>query len=221
MNNYKTKELVSFFSQFKTRNYKKREILIRADDEPQGVLFLRNGLVRQYIISETGIELTLHILKPFSIFPMVWSIKATPNLYYFEAMTPVEVSRAPREAVIKFLKDKSNPMFDVMSELAERYEETLHRIQHMVFGDAYRRVISTLFYIAENFGEKNGKGIVINQRFTQHDIANLAGIARETCTKEIVKLEKTGMVKYVKHTIHLENIKKLEEELSFTVNKED
>ena len=81
----KTKGFEMFYKQFQVRNYKKSEMLIRADDDPLGIFCLRKGYVRQYTISETGFELTLHILKPISYFPMVWAINGTPNVYFFEA----------------------------------------------------------------------------------------------------------------------------------------
>ena len=96
MHKDRIKKFETFYDQFKPRDYKKGEILIRADDDPQGIFCLREGYIRQYTISKTGTELTLHILQPISFFPMVWAINGTPNVYYFEALTPVVVGRAPR-----------------------------------------------------------------------------------------------------------------------------
>lgn len=213
MNKNKTQEFETFYEQFITRNYKKGEMLIRADDDPQGIFCLTKGYVRQYTISKTGFELTLHILKPVSYFPMVWAINGTPNVYYFEALTPVDVGRAPRDQVVNFIKDKPTLLFELMSELLEDYAETLKRVEHLVFSDAYRRVISVLLYIAKHFGEKSDKGIIVHHRFTQQDIATLVGVARETAGIEMVKLEKKGLIKYIDHAMLFENMKKLNAEL--------
>jgi CRP-like cAMP-binding protein len=210
----KTEEFEQFYKQFKIRNYKKGEMLIRADDDPVGIFCLTKGYVRQYTISKTGFELTLHILRPISYFPMVWAVNGTPNVYYFEALTPVEVGRAPRDQVVTFIKDKPTVIFELLSELIEDYAESLTRIEHLVFSDAYRRVISILLYIAKHFGEAKDKGVIIHHRFTQQDIATLVGVTRETASNEMVKLEKKGLVKYVDHAILLESIKKLELELA-------
>ena len=214
MKNDKVKEFETFYKQFTLRNYKKSEMLIRADDDPQGIFCLKKGYVRQYTISKTGFELTLHILKPLSYFPMVWAINGTPNVYYFEALTPVEVGRAPRDQVVNFIKDKPTVIFELMSELLEDYAEALTRVEHLVFSDAYRRVISILLYIAKHFGEKHHNGIIVRHRFTQQDIATLVGIARETASNEMVKLEKKGLIKHIEHAIVFENLKKLSAELA-------
>lgn len=204
----------TFYKQFTIREYKKGEVLIRADDDPQGIFCLTKGYVRQYTISKNGFELTLHILKPISYFPMVWAVNGTPNVYYFEALTPVEVGRAPRDQVVNFIKDKPAVIFELMSELLEDYAETLTRVEHLVFSDAYRRVISVLIYIAKHFGEEHGKGIIVHHRFTQQDIATLVGVARETASNEMVKLEKKGLIKHIDHSILIESVKELELELT-------
>lgn len=209
----KTKEFENFYKQFTTRHYKKGEILIRADDDPQGIFCLTKGFVRQYTISKAGYELTLHILKPLSYFPMVWAVNGTPNVYYFEALTPVEVGRAPREQVVDFIKDKPTIIFELLSELIEDYAESLTRIEHLVFSDAYRRVISVLLYIAKHFGKENNSGIIVDHVFTQQDIATLVGVARETASNEMVKLDKKGLVKLIDRSIVIENMEKLELEL--------
>lgn len=218
-NQDKVKEFENFYKQFSIRSYKKGEMLIRADDDPVGIFCLTKGYVRQYTISKTGFELTLHILRPISYFPMVWAVNGTPNVYFFEALTPVEVGRAPRDQVVNFIKDKPTVIFELLSELIEDYAESLTRIEHLVFSDAYRRVISILLYIAKHFGEKKDNGIIIHQRFTQQDIATLVGVARETASNEMVKLEKKGLVTYIDHSMLFESIKKLELELTSNSSK--
>jgi len=214
VNDHKVGEFEDFYRQFVVRNYKKGEMLIRADDDPQGIFCLTKGYVRQYNISKTGIELTLHILKPVSYFPMVWAVNGTPNVYFFEALTPVEVGRAPRDQVVNFIKDKPGIIFKLMSQLLEDYAETLTRMEHLVFSDAYRRVISVLLYIAKHFGEKNNEGTIVLHRFTQQDIATLVGVARETASNELAKLEKAGLIRMVDHAMLFKDMGKLEKVLT-------
>jgi len=209
----KTLEFEVFYQQFKPRTYKKGEILIRSDDDPQGIFCLTNGYVRQYTISPSGIELTLHILKPISYFPMVWAINGTPNVYNFEALTDIQVGRAPRDQVVSFIRDKPKIIFELMSELLEDYAETLTRVEHLVFSDAYRRVISVLLYIAKHFGENDGNETIVGHRFTHQDIATLVGVARETASVEMAKLEKSGLVKNVNHAMVFKSVNDLETEL--------
>jgi CRP/FNR family transcriptional regulator len=165
-------------------------------------------------VSQAGIELTLHILKPITYFPMVWAINGTPNVYNFEALTDLEVGRAPRDEVVDFIKDKPKIIFELMSELLEDYAESLTRVEHLVFSDAYRRVISVLLYIAKHFGIQADGGTLINNRFTHQDIAMLVGVARETASIEMLKLEKRGFIDYADgHLMKFKYLDDLEREL--------
>jgi len=202
-----------FYNKFKSRRYKKGETLIRADDNPQGIFCLTKGYVRQYTISKSGSELTLNILKPISYFPMAWAINGTPNIYYFEALTPVEVGRAPRGEVVDFIKDKPELIFSLMGELLEKYGETLTRIEHLVFSDAYRRVLSVFIYLAKHLGDEIDGRMVVKHRFTHQDIATLVGVARETATNEINKLENKKFIRYINHSIVYSDLNILEDEL--------
>lgn len=56
MNRDKTKAFEDFYQQFTLRNYKKGEMLIRADDEPQGIFCLTKGYVRQYTIPKPDLN---------------------------------------------------------------------------------------------------------------------------------------------------------------------
>lgn len=214
MNDIKTKEFETFYNQFAIRQYKKGEVLIRADDDPQGIIELSKGYVRQYVISEKGYEFTHQILQPISYLPMEWAINGTPNVHYYEALTDTEVKRAPREQVIDFIKDRPSLLFTLVSELLEVNAETLSRVENIVFSDAYKRVISILLYLGNHFGEKHGDSITINHRFTQQDIATLVGIARETTSNQFLKLETHGLIQRTNHLIIIENVKKLETELT-------
>ncbi|PIZ62563.1 hypothetical protein COY16_03995 [Candidatus Roizmanbacteria bacterium CG_4_10_14_0_2_um_filter_39_13] len=214
MNIDRSKEFEIFYNQFSTRIYKKGETLIRADDNPQGIFCLTKGYVRQYTISKTGIELTLQILKPITYFPLIWAINGAPNIYFYEALTSVQVGRAPKDQVVNFIKNKPAIILELMSKLLGDYAETLSRIEHLVFSDAYRRVISVLIYIAKHFGEEHPQGIVVDHRFTQQDIATLVGVARETASIELGFIEKKGLVKYIDHSMLFTSIKQLEHELT-------
>src|SRR3989344_5334849 len=60
------KKIENFLKGYKFQKYRKGEIIIRAEDEPQGVFYLEEGFVKKYIISRKGDELTLNIFKPVS-----------------------------------------------------------------------------------------------------------------------------------------------------------
>src|SRR4030065_72904 len=100
-------KLDTFFERFKTLRFRKREIILGAEEEPKGVFFIKSGYVRSYSISEEGREFTLNIYKEGTYSPATWALAEIPNTYFFEAMTPVELTKAPKEELLVFLR--ANP----------------------------------------------------------------------------------------------------------------
>ena len=144
---------------------------------------------------------------------MAWAMNSTPNVYFYEALTAVEVGRAPKQQVLDFILDKPVLILDLMSELLLRYSEALTRIEHLVFSDAHRRVVSVLMYLAQHFGECIDGETVIRHRFTHQDIATLVGLTRETTSIELAKLAKSGLVEFVDHEIVFRDLAKFRLEL--------
>lgn len=203
------KKLDEFFSRFKNIHFKKGEIILRADEEPRAVYFLKKGYVRVYSISEDAQELTLIIFKPEDFFHMIWAINASPNKYYLEAMTPVELQQASRDEFIKFIKANGDVLFELTSRILIRLGGLLSRMEYMVFGNAHNKVASIISICAERFGSMENGELVIGVPLTHKDIANLIGVARETVSIEIKKLEKEGIIGYLGKHIVIKDLRKL------------
>lgn len=206
------KKLENFFSQFKFLRYKKGETILRSGDIPQGVYYLKKGYVRLYSLSESGQELSLIIFKPGDFFPIMWAINNTPNTQYLQAMTAVELWRCPREKFVLFIKENPDVFFELTSHMLERLGGILQRMEYMAFGNAYSKVVSIILICAQRFGEKKGSEIEIQVPLTHKDIAALLGVARETVSIELKKLERKGLMKYKKRLIFIKNKKRLEKE---------
>lgn len=212
MRNDALTKLEEFFSQFKLLHYKKREIILRADETPSGIFYLQKGFVRSYLITMEGQEFTTLIYKEKDLFPVRWAITGDRNARFFEAMTTVEVWRAPREKFLNFIKTEPSVFFHMTKRILNRLEAVLERMEYLAFGNAYKKVASMILFLSERFGKKLGKDIVIQIPFTHRDVAALIGITRETTTIEMLRLKKSGIVRRYRNFIAIRNIKQLKRE---------
>ncbi len=209
-------KLEQFFSQFRQIHYKKHALLMRADDIPSGVYYLYKGYARYYSLSEAGQELSYIIVKPQDIFPVIWAITDSSNTQYCEAMTDIEVSRAPKDEFVEFLRKNPDLLYEVFRKMLVRFEGVLDRMAYMVFGNAYQKVASILVICAERFGIKKGDKIIIRVPLTHQDIANLIGLTRETTSVEIKKLEKLKIYSKKGSFISVRNLEKLKKEAKWS-----
>lgn len=212
MKNTVISPLDSFFSKYTKLQYKKGEIILRAGDPPPGVLYLRRGFVRMSFAAQTGDMLVLHVFKEGSAFPMPWIVNDTPNRYYFEALTPVEIWRAPKVEVLRFFREKPDVYEHMMSKMLMGLSGLLERMENLVFDSAYRKVVLLLLYYAKNFSDENQKGKLIVP-LTHKEIAAWIGTTRETASIQIETLKRSGLIVYNKRTIIIPNIALLKKEV--------
>lgn len=205
-------KLEKFFSQFRTIHYRKGETFLRPGEIPQGINFLKKGYVRLYSLSYEGKDLTLLIYKPGDFFPVVWSFTGTPSVYYFEALTPVEIERASKEEFGKFINDNIDVFKEVNNHIIHRFQMALKRMEYLVFGNASSKLASILLICSRDFGIDTSKGKEIQIPFTHKDIAAIIGVTRETVSIELKKFEKMRLIGYNSRHIVIKDEKALEKE---------
>lgn len=204
-------KLNNFFKQFKHQVYKKGEVLIRAEEDPDGVFYLTSGTVKEYAISKKGDELVINVFRPISFFPMSWAINKSPNPYYYEAFEDVEIWKAPSEKVIEFIKENPDVLFDLMSRVYKGTDGILNRMVYLMSGEAYPRVVTELLLTAKRFGKSVDHKIQLS--LSEKDIANQTGTARETVSREIAILKDKGIVSFDNGILTINNLEALEDEL--------
>ncbi len=200
----------TFFSQYKHQRYSKGEILIRSDDDPQGVFFLKSGLVKMYTISPKGDELVLNIFKPTAFFPISWVINKTPNNFYFEAISAVEVWRAPENEVRDFITSNSDVQYDLLCRVYTGMDGLLTRMTYLMSGSAYTRLIAELLIYAKRFSAEK-KMILLE--VSEKDLAAQSGMTRETVSREMKVLKDKNLIAVQKNKLYITDLQKMEHEL--------
>lgn len=202
------KKLSDFFKRYPVRSYKKGQILIHADDSPECVFSLVSGKVKQYFLTYRGEEAVINVYKPPAFFPMSYAINLTPNEYFYEADSDLELRKVPFDDVIKFVKDNPDVLYDLMSRLYLGTDGLLRRMSHLMSGTAKGRVLNELIIECRRFGEKEHGGYTLS--LNESDIGARAGLSRETVSREMSKLKSDGLLSVVNKQISVPDIKKLE-----------
>src|SRR5215204_4053334 len=112
-----TDKLQQFFAKYKLLKYKKKDMILRANDASSSVFLIYSGYIRVYRISEQGEELTLTILRPNDFFPLTYGPNITSNAYFLEAITPLEFWRAPKDHFMDFIRDNIDVHFELTNKI--------------------------------------------------------------------------------------------------------
>jgi CRP-like cAMP-binding protein len=73
-----------FLARFEYKKYKKGDTVMHPDETNAKAYYIKSGYVRNYNLTDEGIEFTLHIYAPRSYFPMASVISDVENRYYYE-----------------------------------------------------------------------------------------------------------------------------------------
>lgn len=203
-----------FFTHSKNQTYKKGEILIRADENPSGIFYLKEGIVKEYAISKKGEELVVNMFKPGAFFPLSWAINETENKYFFEAITTVTVYKAPKEEAVSFLRNEPDVMYNLLSRLYRGTDGLLTRLVYLMSGSAQARLITEILITAKRFGKKSSTSTSIICTITETELASYAGLTRETVSREMKRLSERKLVLLSRGKLEIPDITLLEEALS-------
>lgn len=201
--------LSEFFLQVPPLTYDKGQIIIHGQDEPSGVFFIEEGFVRMSSILENGKEITLSIFTPNTFFPLIWTLTDKPNPYFYQTVTPVTLHRVAKKDFLQFVSDNPDVLMYIIKKLLLRMRSLLIDMEHQLSGNSYQRVATTLFLAAKRY---NG-----SLKFTHKELADMAGLTRETVSLAIAKLAKKKIILYKKRELVIKNLEALETEANIDI----
>ncbi len=205
-------KIQKFFSNYESKQYKKDDIVIHSDADPEGIYLIVDGVVEQSDITPAGNRVIVNVYGSGAFFPMSWAINKVPNTYLYIASSAVELKCANTDEVIDFVFNNPDVMFDLLSRVYRGTDALLKRSVLTASGIAKHRVILELLIEARRFGSPSSHDKT-QVKIRRHDLAARSGLARETVSRELHKLADEGMLELYKHKIIL-NADTLEQYLS-------
>lgn len=199
-----------FFSKFPLAKYSKNKKILNAGENPRNVYYLKSGYVKMYSISESGKELTLNIFKADTYFPANWAIANIPNYFFYETMTNSEIAQVPNDFFLDFIKKDPEVLYDLTRRILSGLNGILVRMDYLLSTNAYTRTAATILMCSQRFGKQNSKKeIELQLPLTHEDIANLAGLTRESTSIELEKMVREGLIQNNKKHILVKDIDEL------------
>ncbi len=186
----------------------KTQVLFRKGDNltKQGafasyVLFLINGLAKQYIEGDSSKNFNLRIIKPgeFVGLSSVFS-KHTFN-YSSIALTDCQVYLVEKDAIANVAKQNGNFGFSITKRYCEQNANLFDKMRTVMYKQMNGRIAETLLYI-DGLKEENNE---IFQLLSRKDIADFAGISTESAVKLLKTFEKDGLIRLNEKDIFVVN----------------
>lgn len=207
-----SEKIEAFFAEYRLRTYSKGQVIILNGDEPQYVYLLVSGRVKQYDVTYRGDEIILNTFKPMAFFPMAHAINGGESKYIYEAETDIEVKQAPAKAVVVFIKENPDILYDLMSRVYRGMDGVLGRMAHLMASSAKGRLMFELLTECRRFGDVDDNSC--SARINEKDIGARAGLSRETVSREMKTLIESGLVAFDAGLVTISDVDAFEAKLS-------
>lgn len=170
------------------------EVRVEIGAVPNGLSFVRTGVVRLSSFTSEGRELVLEYLGPGDIFgeSMLFgdgrsSVRATVH-------AAGRIATLDRGAVRELLERRPQTWASIAERVARRERRHAERTGELVLAPVKTRVEMALRELAQRFGVRDSDGARIPIRFSHDDLARFVGANRVSVTLAIGELEKTGVI---------------------------
>jgi len=174
------------------RHFPKNTVIIQEGDNSDYIyLYLINsGKVKVLVSEADGREVILSILGPGDYFGEMSLIDRQPRSATVVTMGPVYAAVIAKADFDRCLADSPSIAAHVIAELVKRLRSANHKIEGLALVDVYGRVARTLSQLAEL---QDGR-MVISQKLSQQDIADMVGASREMVSRTLKDLAMNGYI---------------------------
>lgn len=183
-----TSKVRSFFIQYPVRLYDEGELIIFGDRTIPPIHYIVKGTVAQYSIVDSGNKAVVNSFKHGAFFPMQHAVTGIPNEYFYEATSAVKTHVVPHEDVLEFLRREPEVTMDLLTRILRGAMGMEQKMELLMAGTAGARLWRELQTATERFGEQQPDG-GIRVRFTEVQLAQQTGLARETVSRELQKFK--------------------------------
>lgn len=171
-----------------------------------GLLLVRKGQLRAYILSDEGREITLYRLfdQDICLFSASCMMRSIQFEMMIEAEKDTELWIVPAE-IYQNVMQESAPISNFTNEImASRFSEVMWLMEQIMWKSFDKRLAA--FLLEESTLERDN-----TLKLTHETIANHLGTAREVVTRMLRYFQSEGMVKLARGTVEITDEAALEE----------
>lgn len=191
-----------------TRNHPANQVILLENDWGSSVYFILEGWVKIRTYNLDGKEVTLNILGKGEIFGEMAALDEVPRSTDVITLAPTIIGNLPAQDFVKLIY--TEPMAGVrLAQLMGRRLRQVNRRLRLRESDSMSRVADTILFLADGQGKRTTEGTEI-PNLPHRELSSLSGLARETVTRVLTKLEKKGLIKRDQDTLRIPDIGALE-----------
>ena len=176
------------------RRYLAGEVVFREGDGGDTCYILRSGLARAVRQHSDGRSITLAHFGTGDIFGELAMFDEEPRSATVDVIEDVELVAIPGRDMQRLMREHPEISVKLIAALAQRLRATNERLARQSFQTVQSRVAAVLAQMVDTARSGTpGEGDVVIT-LTQADLAKLAGSSRESASRFLATLERSGVI---------------------------
>jgi CRP/FNR family transcriptional regulator, cyclic AMP receptor protein len=194
---------------FVTISHPPNQVLLLENDWGGSVYFILEGWVKIRTYNLDGKEVTLNILGRGEIFGEMAAMDKMPRSTDAITLTKTLIGRIPAEDFVNLINTEPMAGVHLVQLMAKRLRQVNRRLQ-LREASSVSRVADAILFLVEGQGKEGEKGTEI-PNLPHREISSLSGLARETVTRVLTKLEKKGLIQRDADSMRIPDLPALED----------
>lgn len=191
-----------------TRRHPVNQVILLENDWGNSVYFILEGWVKIRTYNIDGKEVTLNILGKGELFGEMAPLEEVPRSTDVITLAPTMISNLPSQDFVELIH--SEPLAGIrLAQLMARRLRQVNRRLRLRESDSTSRVVDILLFLADGQGTQGEHGIEI-PNLPHRELSSLSGLARETVTRVLSKLERKELIVRTRETVCLRDVDALE-----------
>ena len=200
--------LYQLTNHFVTLSHPPSQIILLENDWGSSVYFILEGWVKIRTYNFEGKEVTLNIIGKGEIFGEMAALDKKPRSTDAISLTATTIGRIPAENFINLLTTEPIAGICLSQLMAKRLRQVNRRLQ-LRDADSTSRVADAILFLVEGQGTIVEGGTEI-PNLPHREISGLSGLARETVTRVLTKLEQKGLIERDANLLRIPDVVALE-----------
>ncbi len=190
----------------------KGQFIFREGDPADWFHIVQQGNVKCVKSTPEGREVTLKVLMPGDLFcceASAFSGDSHPGCA--QSMGDGTVIKIHRKAMLEVIQKNPEAAVSIINYLSLRLRESQDNAKAFALDRAEQRVAAILVNLAERSGVQETQGLRISVRLTHQDLADMAGLTKETTSRILSRFKKELLIAGHGKQLHILNLQHLQE----------
>jgi|SRR6478672_10500848 CRP/FNR family cyclic AMP-dependent transcriptional regulator len=176
-----------------TRSHPANQVILLENDWGGSVYFILSGWAKIRTYNLDGKEVTLNILGKGELFGEMAALDEVPRSTDVITLAPTTIGSMPAQDFVQLINTEPLAGVRLAQLMAKRLRQVNRRLR-LRESDSMSRVADTLLFLAEGQGKKSKEQGTEIPNLPHRELSSLSGLARETVTRVLTKLEKKGLI---------------------------